>query len=804
MNRTITALLLLTIFVTGFCALTYQVVWLRSIYLVFGVHAYSTSAVLTAFMAGLAIGSYSFGMLSDRVKNPMVIYFFIEAGLFVYAITFQSLFDLTRELYVNFFSGPGTDFSQKFIKFAESFLLLIVPTTLMGGTIPVVTKILVNNLQKLGRELSLIYALNNFGAALGGFTAGFFLIRLLGMKETLYLAASLNLMNAVIIFMLRKRGNDNHVKSVSKSYENETDKRWPAGYVRLILFIFALEGFTTLAYEVLWTRIFIEFSYDKTVYIYSVIVVGFIFGLSLGSIIIRRWINKFRDLPAVLGYIQLGIAAISFFLLIFFVYLSPLLVQDRGTGSNWLAVSGKEYLIMFLIITLPVTLMGATFPIVGKITSGNLKELGSKIGVIGFLDTVGSIFGSFVAGFIMIPVFGIYQAFIITVLLNIILGILLFYFHPFPGNKRKIALTATVILAIAIIFSPGYSEYFKQRVRYYPGEEVISYAEGVSATVSVHKLPSGHKALAINGAKTAFSTSSDLKVHTMLAYAPYFLTKDEGSAFIIGFGMGVTASCLAQTDIPVIDVAELSPEVVNTSSVHFNYLNQDVINNPKVNIFYEDGRSFLLRQHKKYGLITSNAVHARLGANLYTREFYEICLDKLSEDGYMCQWLPTNWLSDQEFKSLVKSFTEVFPNSGLWYVTRGHLLLMGSRMKRDIDPGELKRKFKKPAVLRNFYEVDITSPAHFLGYFIAGSRALNQLTMGTDINTDNFPRVEFSMITDLSPNYKILEEISELDYNFPQIFNIEQGSADHEFFDRVKGINNQLRQEIRFSIRDSQ
>lgn len=804
MNRTFTALLLLTIFVTGFCALTYQVVWLRSIYLVFGVHVYSTSAVLTAFMAGLAIGSYLFGILSDRVKNPMLIYFLIEAGLFIYALAFQPLFSLTREVYISFFSDFDSVMPSQFIKFAESFLLLIVPTTLMGGTVPVVTKILVTSLQKLGKELSLIYALNNFGAALGGFAAGFFLIRLLGMKETLYLAAALNLMNAVIIFLMRKRGNGDYRQSINRSSRTDKAPKWPSGYLRLILFVFALEGFTTLAYEVLWTRIFIEFSYDKTVYIYSVIVVGFIFGLSIGSMIVRRWINKFRDLPAVMGYIQLGIAAISFILLIFFVYLSPFLVQDRSAGSSWLAISGKEYLIMFLIIILPVTLMGATFPIVGKITSDNLEDLGSKIGIIGFLDTVGSIFGSFIAGFIMIPVFGIFHSFLITVLLNVILGLSLFYFHPYLKNKRKTVLITTLIIAIVVILTPGYSEYFRQRVRYYPSDEIISYDEGVAATVSVHKLPSGHKALAINGAKTAFSTTSDLKVHTMLAYAPWFLSEDHGSAFIIGFGMGVTANCLAQTEIPVIDIAELSPEVVSTSSLHFNYLNQNVISNPKVNIYYEDGRSFLLRQDKKYGLITSNAVHARLGANLYTREFYEICRDKLSDNGYMCQWLPTNWLSEREFKSLVKSFTEVFPHSGLWYVTRGHLLLMGTPMKKNIDPEEMKSKFKKQAVLRNLYEVDINSPAHFLGHFLAGTDELNRFTRGTEINTDNFPLVEFSVITDLGPNFKILEEISKLNYVSSEEFNIPERPGEQDFYNKVERINLQLRREIRSSVRDYQ
>ncbi|MGC9343385.1 MAG: fused MFS/spermidine synthase, partial [Bacteroidales bacterium] len=775
-------------------------VWLRTIQLVFGVHVYSTSAVLTAFMAGLATGSYLFGKWVDRIQNPINLYLIIEAGIFLYAISFSFLFDFSSNLYLEHFSGSlkGND-PGNIIKFFQAFIILIIPTTLMGGTIPVVTKILIRSLNKLGRELSLIYSLNNLGAAVGGIAAGFFFIRLLGMKETMYLAAALNLVNTVVIYLLRKQGRFFGQEKMDRIKNGgEEGRKYSTLFLRIILIVFAVEGFTTLAYEILWTRIFIEFSYDKTVYIYSVIVVGFIFGLSLGSFIIRNLVNRLRDLPVFLAISQVGIGLLSFLLLMLFIYLSPILVQNRGFEGSWFSVSGKEYLLIFGLLTLPVTLMGFTFPLVGKIVSENISTLGSTIGLVGFLDTAGSIFGAYAAGFILIPLLGIYPSFLVIVYMNISLGVLLLLTHPEKGSRRRVAILISIVSLILLFFVPGNQEYFKQRVKYYPGDEVVSYAEGVSATVSVHRMPSGHKALAINGSKTAFSTSADLKVHTMLAYTPYLLSGGNDTAFIIGYGMGVTAKCLADAPLKLIDIAEISPEVVSTSDQSFSFLNFNVSKDPKVNIYFEDGRSFLLRSPRKYGLITSNAVHARLGANLYTREFYEICDSKLTEDGFMCQWLPTNWLSSNEFKALVKSFTEVFPNSSLWYVTRGHMLLLGSRSDKKVDFTKLENKFHNRGVFNNLMEAGLLSAEEFASHLMATDRPLVKFVKDSKINTDNHPLVEFSMVTDLRPNIEILEEISSIkmqdQYNSFFIFSEDKKKFSSR--EQLIYLNNTLREEI--------
>jgi spermidine synthase len=783
----------ISLFLSGFSALVYQIVWLRSINVVFGVHVFSTSTVFTAFMAGLAIGSYFFGKISDVVKNPLKIYFFIEIFIGIYAIVFPFLFDQISEFYklLSQNLNPGF-YPLQLIKFILSFFVLIIPTTLMGGTLPVVIKTFTASFDKFGRKISLFYAVNNVGAALGGILAGFFLIRTLGLNQTSYFAAGMNFISAAVVFsLLNNQLLKKNTSERVREYPENLKKPYSRNFVRLILIVFAIEGFTTLAYEVLWTRILIEFSYDKTVYLYSTIIVCFILGLSLGSYVIKNRIDKIIDLPKFLAYTEIIIGIGSFALLLLFVFVAPLIVQNREIYNSWFTLAGWEYTFIFILLLPPVLLMGFTFPLVGKIYSDNLKKVGQRIGVIGFYDTVGSIFGAFVTGFVLIPILGVYYSFLSIVLLNIGIGFLLIHYHP--GLKKSFKTRAWIIITflVLIIFMPLHKEFYKKRIDFYPQDELIAYNEGVAATVSVHQQPAGHKALAINGAKTAFTTGADIKVHTFLACMPYIFCPDVRNACVVGFGMGVTVNCLSKLKAPHVDVAEISPEVVRTSHKHFAFLNDKVLARENVQLHVEDGRSFLFTQDDKYDLITTNAVHARLGANLYTRDFYDLCKRKLTREGFLCQWLPTNWLTKQEFKGLVKAFYEVFPNTSLWYVTRGHMLLLGSNNENEIKWQHFTNRFFQPEFYEIMNGVGIVSPEEFVAHLFASRDKMKKYTTHTVPNSDNYPYVEFSFETDIKPNISVLEELSNMQPTFNEFFTFDNDSLSQKAISKIEK-NNQF------------
>lgn len=741
-------------FLSGMAALIYQIIWIREFSLVFGVHIFSVSAVLSAFMAGLAIGSYWIGKLADKIKRIVILFAGIEVVIALFGIFFEPLLRLATKYYLlpDYAEQQGYVLSHA-VRFIISFLILIVPTTLMGGIIPLLSKLYVNKISVVGKKVSLIYGLNNLGAFLGAFLGGFVLIRWIGVQNSIYLAAGLNITNALIAISLYKKWPAHHVVSKEQSAEVTTK---PGKLERIALIVFAVEGFTTLAYEVIWTRILQEFAYEKTVYFNTSIILSFIAGLGIGSLVIKNRIDRLHNPFRTLSLIQILIGVSTFVIFILFLLTSPAVHSLRYTAKTWTLLALVEYGYYFILLILPALLMGMTFPLMAVIYNRSLTSIGRKIGVIGFLDTIGSVFGSIVAGFLLLPLLGTFNSLMLIIFINILAG--LWLLHAVYKSRRIYYLfPATVILWLLVVLLMPDSVLHKGRNLFYPNEIIIAYEEGISANVAIYEEDEKHLALAINGAKTAFSNIQDLKVHKMLTYVPLIHNMDADNALVIGYGMGVTTNELLKAGINDVEIAELSPEVVKLSSQHFAFLLDAFSKITRPKLVLEDGRSYLLRSEKKYDIITSNAIHSRLGVNLYTREFYEIAKSRLTPDGVVCQWLPTNWLEKSEFKSLMHAFYEVFPHSQLWFITRGHCLLVGSKNPAGDIFKQINNMYDSPEIKQSLYDVEISNPAQFLSHLFMDARMLDTSLINAPVNTDNFPLVEFSQNVDLKPSISILK-----------------------------------------------
>lgn len=802
-------LLYIVLFASGISALIYQVVWIRKFGLVFGVHIYSISTVLTAFMAGLAIGSLLFGKIVDRSKNPLKVFFWLEAGIGCFAVLFPLLFDglihfyayVSKSLYVS-------QYSIQLIRFFLSFLFLLIPTILMGGTLPVIIKYFVRTLRGMGSQVSSLYSVNNFGAVIGCFIAGFFLINNLGIKLSLYIGALLNLLNGAIVFFLSRKGfnvseNTEAGKSGSPAISEATQDEFSGEklspvLLRIILWVFAIEGFTTLAYEVFWTRILVGFSFDKTTYFFTTILTGFIFGLAFGSFLIRKYIDRIKNLLGTLVFIQVAVGLTSILMMIVFSFIAPVLVRQRNIFSSWMDTSGKEYLICFLLLIIPTTLMGFTYPVVSKIYSRNLAQMGQKMGVIGFMDTAGSILGSFAAGFLMIPFLGVVNSFLVTAGVNILLGILVIIYLPDwkTGRKILISLGCTAGLLVMIFLMPS-KDYFswwnklENRSNWFGMnyEKVLYYDEGEAATVMILQYPDEEKrALMINGHNTAYTSSKDLSLNRQLGYMPYILHPNPKNAMVIGFGLGVTAHTLTLPDIDYVDVAEIDPGVIKGAPVLRKW-NFDVQKNPKARIFDEDGRSLLFMTDKKYDIITSNAIHPRLSNNIYTRDFYEICKAKLADDGILCQMIPQNWLTETEYKSLVKAFVDVFPNTTLWYVNEYSTLAIGSIKPQNFSFEAIREKFKSPQLSAELEESGIRSPEWFLGQYWMSEHDLSAWVENFPANTDDHPMVEFSRVISIEPNFSVMQQLAAMKTDYGRFFNATPSENEKETLQELEKIH---------------
>lgn len=786
--KTRQALLYVVLLFSGITALIYQVIWIRKFGLVFGVHVFSMSTVLTAFMAGLALGSLLFGKLVDKKNNPLLVFLFLEIGIGLFAILFPWLFQGLTKLYTILLpQGELTQYNTQLIRFVLAFLFLIIPTTLMGGTLPVIIKYVVKEIKEAGGQISNLYSINNFGAVVGAFITGFMLIKMFGLTTTLYIGAALNILNAFIVFIIAKKNRTNYLikPNPEKVDTNETafeaensEAKYPSYIVRLSLWIFALEGFTTLAYEVIWSRILVGYSFDKTTYFYTIILMSFIFGLSLGSFLIRKKIDKIKDLASWLGTIEIIIGLVSVAMLIFFAWIAPILIKDRNVFNSWMETVGRDYVIFFVLLSIPTTLMGFTYPIVSKIYADNIKKMGKRMGTIGFLDTVGSILGSFIAGFVLIPFLGVVKSFLMVAVVNVVIGLSMWLLHPYKSKSFKIGATAIVALIAVVLYTsiPGY-HYFTwwDKISNSPWwgqhyEKVVFYDEGEAGTVIVRQYPGENmRSLVINGHHTAYTTIKDLSVNRQLGYMPYILHDNPKKAMVVGFGLGATTNALVQPDMEMVEVAEICPGVIKAAPA-FARWNKDVVEQPKVEIHDEDGRSWLfMAEDNTYDIITSNAIHPRLSNNIYTRDFYEICRDKLKDDGIICQWMPQNWISEEEYMACLKAFVDAFPHSTLWYVNEYSTHIIGSKQPIQITYAKVKKAFENPKLKEELTSVGIIDPEFFMAQYFMSENELIKYVSGWPVNTDDHPMVEFSKVINIAPVKQVMVELKNHQTNYDEI-----------------------------------
>lgn len=775
-------ILFTVLFLSGVSALIYQIVWIRRFGLVFGVDVFTMATVLSAFMGGLAIGSLIFGRLADKLKNPLTLFLILESGIGLFAILFPFTFKGLINLYTPIIQSPGiSDYSGQVVKFIFSFIYLLIPTTLMGGTLPVIFKFFVKRLNNLGWHISSLFAINNLGAVIGCFLAGFILIKTFGITASLYIAASINLINAIVVFVVSKRipyGNEEGQTEVIQTYLPDETNSLSKSMLKMVLWVFAIEGFATLAFEVIWTRIFIGFSFDKTTYFYSVIVLGFVFGLSLGSFLISKWIDTRKNLVTFLAVIEIVIGISSMLLLMLFSKLSLSLNLHRTVFDPWIKIIGKEYLIFFLILILPATLTGMVYPVVSKLYADNVGKLGRRMGMIGFLDTIGSVVGSFAAGFILIPLLGVVESFITIVALNIMMGIMLLFFNKTMQKRLKfIMLLSTVILSVLLFLKAPAKKYFSwwDKSKNEPWtnfvEKIPFYYEGTDATVTLRQYHN-YMALNINGHNTAYTSLKDQIVNRMLGYVPYMVHPKPKKALVIGFGLGFTVESLIQNEIDTVDVAEICPGVIK-SGLAMNTWNNAALKNPKVHTHLEDGRELLFKTKAKYDIITSNAVHPRLSNNIYTQDFYELCVSRMNKGGIMCQWATPNWMNEAEFKAQMKAFVNAFRYCQLWYINEYTIILIGSGEPIRINYNLISERFGDAKVKEDLLNINMTEPFEFVSQFSMQKDMLMKYSQDGASNTDDFPIVEFSKTVNLAPDTSALQFI----YDAPDIYeDIDFGS----------------------------
>lgn len=761
-SRTQAAILVL-FFLSGAAGLIYEVVWQRMLVLVFGNTTLATTTIVAAFMGGLALGSFWFGRLADRYSRPLRLYAFLEVGIGVFAVLFPFILSGVTSIYISISQSlPTTPLLLNLIRFVLCFLVLLIPSFLMGGTLPVISKFFVTRLEKLSWRVGSLYGSNTLGGVIGAFAAGFLLINWLGARETAYVAVALNILIAGLAFGLSQVLVSDSPSSPRRrgGQRSETDRQaYPKHISTLILVVYALSGFCALAYEVLWTRLLVFFL-GNTTYAFTTMLTTFLLGLALGSLIFARFLDRGRHLLTTLAIVEILIGLFAILSVWQFGGLRDMILGLYG--PSWYTATGIRYIGAFLVMLFPTLLFGIAFPLVNKIYVNNLASLGHGIGNLYSANTVGAVIGSFAAGFMLIPMMGITRSIMLIASINLVLGAVV-WFSGFKARDRvKWGTTgAAVVLVAAVVATVAAPSIQLQKLS--PGQELLYYGEGSSATVVVGQYRNGMKELRVNGVYEVQTDDHSLRTFHMLGHLPLLLHENPQKALVVAFGTGITSGAVAEHPLQEIDAVEISADVIEANA-YFLRESQEVLDDPRFNLVIDDGRSYLLRTESRYDVITSDSTHPIAGDSwiLYTREFYELCRERLNPDGIMAQWLPLQGLAPVDYKRILKTFQSVFPDTTLWLANE-YTLIIGSKGGLTIDYSRLAQRFQDKNIKDDLLQFGVSDPVALLSGFMMGKEAIALYTQGVSISTDNNPFVQFAESRKEPGTYnRILSELTRL------------------------------------------
>ena len=685
---------------SGALGLGYQLVWIRKATLIVGSSQIALATVLTSFFLGLAFGSlWVGGHLRSRRLSPLFVYGLFEAVIGIYALGFPTLFESVEATYgVLYPFAAGNAQALFLLRFALLFLLFIVPTFFMGGTLPLLLDGIVERDASIGSLTSLFYGLNIVGAVIGVLLTGYFAIPTLGMNGTSMAAGFGNLTIAALALFFFRGITPIHVATP------ETE-RLP-GPALFFCTLAVVSGLATIGYQVAWVRYFSLFN-DATVYLTAVLLAVFLAALAAGSMIMSRILARgYHPLRAVALLQPIAALLVLYGLDWWTVAEYQLPRSSAAMEPTWRFFSPAADATFFaplfqisLVLFLPVTLLGTALPGLIAAATQQSTELRNVSGRLVFWNTLGASAGGFAASYILLPTVGLTGTMVAFALLTVALG---------AGAESRLVrerdtrtrLTAGPghILGIAALLG---SVWFARHDitlealqthgvgKRFQGMEVLDLVEGPITTAAVFADPA-RRFIASGNQVLAVVSDSLLSIQAIEGHLPALFYPRAGTperVLGIAIGSGQSFGALLMYPIKQMDVVDISPEMIELSLTRFKEFNHGLGSDPRVSIHLDDGRHFVERCAPDYYDVvsmeppppTAEGVHA-----LYSLEFYQSIERVLREDGVLMQWVPLYWLTPNEARSLVNTQAEVFPHT--FIVRTGPVDFMTLSFKRDTPP----------------------------------------------------------------------------------------------------------------------
>jgi len=706
--------------------LVYEVIWDRMLSLYLGITVHASTIVVSAYMAGLAAGSFIIGKKVQKSKDPVRLLSVILILIAVVNLAVYYLLVLIPEIRI------------QAVSYLYSLGIVFLSAFFIGGVMPVVSRMFIESGNNTSQSIGNTFGADTIGSAIGGILAGFVLLGSLGMRNSIWLMTGLNLILAAAVYFMPKAKPQADIKEEKIKSKKHAQIKFPSSPNTALAVAF-ISGLTGLIAQIVWMRIFRVYL-TNTSYTFSLIVSVTIFGYFIGTIIFKHVFKTERDHKKIL---------LNALFLSGLIILSGMVIFINA--PEWIILPLHESLktpatrillppvILSLLTVLPQAILsGFIFSNAIKLYDDKSEALSTGFSRIYFINTTGAFAGPFIAAFVLIPNIGSVRSLMLISFIAMIFPLTIMFRSKQSKNKAVLILGSVCAVFVFVML-------FTQQIKIMPPSfsqderEILFYREAVEATLVVGKdKKTGLNYTYFNNNSVIGSSYDAIKAVKLLGHIPFITGKAPENVLIVGFGIGVTTSTVLQhSEVESVECVELAEELKEAASFYKD-LNNDVVNDPRLLIIGDDGRHYLQMTDKKYDLISSDPTHPVLGSGgLYSKEYFQLCYDHLSDDGMVTQYLPLHKLLPKDYAGIIKTFNSVFENTTVW-LGHTHTLLVGTKKPLKIDFADFKAK---AALIKDQYLYN--NPYSLASFLIFDKNSLGSLAAGSEICSDDRSYLDF-------------------------------------------------------------
>lgn len=734
-------LLSVVFFLSGAAALIFESLWLRRAGLMLGNGVWASSVVLASFMAGLAAGNALATRLSGRLRRPLRFYALLElaagaAGLLV-VLAMPWLTPILVPLFRALGEAPGL---TNLLRLVVAFLLMLLPTTAMGLTLPVLTHALSRADHDFGRVLGRLYGWNTLGGVLGAAMGELWLVGRLGLRGTACFAAGLNLLAAGLAGWLARRGPAEVSVVQSASLPRLNLRAW-----RLLGGAF-LAGASLLALEVVWFR-FLQLFLFGTTLTFAFMLAVILFGVGVGGLCASAWL---RRNPAAHLWLPAAAGAAGLATTLAYAIFSP-----EYSGATFFISQADGTLVLSLRLMLATSLIsGVIFTLQGAALRYELPAAGETTGLLTLANTLGAMLGALGAGFVLLPWLGMEGSLLAVVILY---GGVAALSAPSPrlGSARKAqwvwVASLAAVAAAGMAFPTGamVTRYLPTSLSRYmqPGVRALVVREGVLQTTTYLRTEWGGKPvshrLVTNGHSMSGSNLAASRYMKMYVYWAKALHPQVKQALLISYGLGSTAKALTDTrELTSIDIVDIARDILELGAITFPPGANPLLD-PRVRVHVEDGRFFLQTTAHSFDLITGEPPPLKAAGivSLYSREYFQLLYQRLNQNGVATYWLPVEELEEDDARGVVRAFCDVFQDCSLWTGAGTNWMLAGSRgASAPISEEEFTAQWRDPVVGPELVRLAIERPEQLGATFLADAEQLASWIAQSPPLVDDYPQ----------------------------------------------------------------